>query len=120
MGYTAGRDVTTATGNIAIGDVLNNSGGVTGNYNVAISGFNAGQKLTSGNNNVFIGSRCGENVTSGASNVILGDNAGRGSANTGSVFIGRSNGQSNDSSYSIGIGYRAGNQTTQETNTIFI
>ena len=111
LGYTAGRDVTTANGNIAIGDVLNNSGGVTGNYNVAISGFNAGQKLTSGNNNVFIGSRCGENITSGASNVILGDNAGRGSANTGSVFIGRSAGQSNDSSYSIGIGYRAGNQT---------
>jgi|9_EtaG_2_1085328.scaffolds.fasta_scaffold16304_2 hypothetical protein len=121
LGYTAGRDITTANGNIAIGNALNNSAGVTGNFNVAISADSSGRKLTSGNNNVFIGTETGKNMTTGASNVFIGDNAGSGSsvtATTNNVFIGRGAGASNTGSSGVCLGNRAGDSVTGNSNTI--
>ena len=121
LGYTAGKDITTANGNIAIGNALNNSAGVTGNYNVAISGDSSGRKLTSGNNNVFVGTGTGQNVTTGASNVYIGDNAGAGnSVNSGlsNTFIGRNTGENNTASYGVCLGSRAGTSVTGNNNTI--
>ena len=121
LGHHAGRDITTANGNIAIGNALNNSAGVTGNYNVAISGDSSGRKLTSGNNNVFIGTATGQSVTSGASNVYIGDNAASGSSVTTGIsntFIGRNAGQNNTASYGVCLGSRTGTSVTGNNNTI--
>ena len=121
LGYTAGRDITTANGNIAIGNALNNSAGVTGNYNIAISGDASGRKLTTGNNNVFMGSGAGKNVTTGASNVYIGDNAASSSSVTtglSNTFVGRNAGQTNTASYGVCIGSRAGTSVTGNNNTI--
>jgi hypothetical protein len=118
LGYTAGRDITTANGNIAIGDTLNNSAGITGNYNVA-AGENCGEKLTSGNNNVFLGTSAGQKITTGASNVIIGDNAGSGpSTNVSNTFIGRNAGSANTGSYGVCLGSRAGTSITGNNNTV--
>lgn len=121
IGRHAGEDVTTANGCIGIGpDCFNNTAGVTGNYNIAMSGFlGGGAKLTSGNNNVFIGSRTGENMTTGSANVLLGENAGRSSTTGGqNVLIGSSAGQSSNGSRNICIGRRAGTSAAGTDNTI--
>jgi hypothetical protein len=121
VGRHAGEDVTTANGCVGIGpDCFNNTAGVTGNYNVAISGFlGGGRKLTSGNNNVFVGSRTGENMTTGSSNVVLGDNAGRSSTTaTQNVFIGNQAGQNANGSRNICIGNRVGSYANGADNTI--
>ena len=121
IGRHAGEDVTTANGCVGIGpDCFNNTAGVTGNFNVAISGFlGGGRKLTSGNNNVFVGSRTGENMTTGSSNVCIGDNAGRSSTTaTKCVFIGNSAGQNANGSRNIVIGNRVGSYANGADNTI--
>jgi hypothetical protein len=121
IGRHAGEDVTTANQCIGIGpDCFNNTAGVTGNFNIAISGFlGGGRKLTSGNNNVFIGSRSGENMTTGSSNVLLGDNAGRSSTTaTQNVFIGNQAGQNANGSRNICIGNRVGSYANGADNTI--
>ena len=121
IGRHAGEDVTTANQCIGIGpDCFNNTAGVTGNFNIAISGFlGGGRKLTSGNNNVFIGSRAGEDMTTGASNVCIGDNAGRGSTTaTQCVLIGNAGGQYVNGARNISIGNRAGTNVSGADNTI--
>jgi len=119
LGYTAGRDITTATANIAIGDTLNSSAGVTGGYNVAISGHFCGRKLTTGNNNVFIGSNAGEKVTTGASNVHIGDNAGNSATTTSeNVFIGRQTARYNTGGRGVCLGARAGERVSGDYNTV--
>jgi len=60
----------TGTNNTAVGTFAL-AANTSGSYNAAL-GMNAGQSITSGNNNIMVGE--GGNITTGSSNIAIGNN----------------------------------------------
>ena len=73
IGYRAGWDATSCSGNTAMGhQVLENV--TTGNNNTAI-GLDAGSNISTGYENVCVGKQSGEILTTGRNNVVIGTGA---------------------------------------------
>jgi len=89
IGHEASQFLTTADGNIAIGD--NAARSSTSNYHISI-GYEAGYSQTSGANNTNIGYQAGYSTTTAGNNTHFGYQAGRYHNTTGNVLIGDSAG----------------------------
>lgn len=67
-------------------------------------GFNAGDSLTSGIDNVSLGSRAGQALGAGSCNTFLGTDAGISNNGSNNIFIGWKSGGTSINSNSIAIG----------------
>jgi len=140
VGYHSLSTVTTGTQNTAVGAEALTACGSTSSANTVI-GFQAGNALTSGNNNLFIGNQAGSALTSGSNNIDIGTVGSNGDngvmrigtpgthnfavisgitgiTNSGKAVFCDSNGGlgTNVSNNNISIGQNAGNNTVN-TNT---
>lgn len=122
IGTFAGRAVTTAFLNVAIGNsaMRGDSGAVTAGPNVAI-GNSSLLNLTSGDYNVCIGYQAGKGITTGTQNMLFGANCGISLTTQGNnTMIGGSTGQNCTGSTNIFIGASAGFTATSVSGSVFI
>jgi hypothetical protein len=90
VGVNAGWQLTNASDNVFVGDLIGRDGFTSGNGNT-ILGSGAGQGMTAGGNeNVYIGKWAGYNAAGGSGNVLIGKGTGFSIGNgSNNVFLGQ-------------------------------
>lgn len=75
FGNYAGRYTASGSANAVFGNAAGGGGGSGGSFSSStIMGYEAGNKLTTGNDNIFLGWRAGYAVTTGTGNIVIGYN----------------------------------------------
>ena len=99
---------TAGTQNVGLGTGVFSSSSFNTNNSTAL-GYNAGQDITTGSDNVLLGSHAGANLTIGQNNIAIGRNAmAYDTASIHAIAIGSQTGENSTGDYNISMGSYAG------------